>query len=65
MLQIRQLAAITFTDIFGCAALRGDDELQTFELLKKNCQIQKNLIEEGRGKGILRQGSRLQTFLYK
>ncbi|MEO7906857.1 MAG: tetratricopeptide repeat protein [Saprospiraceae bacterium] len=41
----RQLAAIMFTDIVGYAALMGKDEQKAFELLNKNRQIQKPIIE--------------------
>ena len=43
MSQIRQLAAIMFTDTVGYTALMGEDEQKAFELLKKNRQIQKPL----------------------
>ena len=46
MSQSRQLAAIMFTDIAGYTALMGDDEQKAFELLKKNRQLQKPLIEK-------------------
>ena len=65
MLQTRELTAIMFTYIVGYTALMGDDEQKAFELLNKNRQIQKTLIEECGGKGIHQQGSRLQTFLQK
>src|SRR4026207_1283325 len=48
----RQLAAIMFTDIVGYTALMGRDEQKAFELLDKNRQIQKPIIEEYNGKWI-------------
>ena len=52
MLQTRQLAAIMFTDIVGYTALMGNDEKKAFELLSKNRQIQKPIIEQYNGKWI-------------
>jgi len=49
MSQSRQLAAIMFTDIVGYTALMGKDEQRAFELLNKNRQIQKPIIEEFNG----------------
>ncbi len=46
----RQLAAIMFTDIVGYTALMGEDEEKAFELLRKNRQIQKPLIQKFNGK---------------
>jgi TolB-like protein/class 3 adenylate cyclase len=48
----RQLAAIMFTDIVGYTTLMGRDEQMAFELLNKNRQIQKPIIEEFNGKFI-------------
>ncbi len=48
----RQLAAIMFTDIVGYTALMGKDEQKAFELLKKNRQIQKPIIEQFNGRWI-------------
>ena len=48
----RQLAAIMFTDIVGYTALMGKDEQKAFELLDKNRQIQKPVIEQYNGKWI-------------
>ncbi|MBI5856339.1 MAG: hypothetical protein HZB42_01710 [Sphingobacteriales bacterium] len=48
----RQLAAIMFTDIVGYTALMGKDEQKAFELLNKNRQIQKPIIEEHNGRWI-------------
>src|SRR4051812_9170987 len=52
MPSIRQLAAIMFTDIVGYTALMGEDEQRAFELLDKNRQLQKPLIEQCGGKWI-------------
>ncbi len=52
MPQFRQLAAIMFTDIVGYTALMGEDEQKAFELLKKNRQLQKPLIEQNNGRWI-------------
>ena len=46
MASFRQLAAIMFTDIVGYTALMGNDEKKAFELLTKNRQIQKLIIEQ-------------------
>src|SRR5688572_19182635 len=48
----RQLAAIMFTDIVGYTALMGKDEQKAFELLDKNRQIQKPIIEHYNGRWI-------------
>ena len=45
----RQLAAIMFTDIVGYTALMGEDEQKAFDLLRKNRQIQKPIIEKFSG----------------
>src|SRR6476619_3822380 len=52
MPQSRQLAAIMFTDIVGYTALMGNDEKKAFELLNKNRQIQKPIIEQFNGRWI-------------
>ena len=52
MSQSRQLAAIMFTDIVGYTALMGDDEKKAFELLKKNRELQKPIIEQFNGRWI-------------
>ena len=49
MPQSRQLAAIMFTDIVGYTALMGKDEQKAFDLLNKNRQIQRPIIEEYNG----------------
>ncbi len=46
MSQSRQLAAIMFTDIVGYTALMGNNEQKAFELLRKNREIQKPIIEQ-------------------
>src|SRR4030095_6931716 len=48
----RQLAAIMFTDIVGYTALMGEDEQRAFDLLRKNRQLQRPLIEQNNGKWI-------------
>src|SRR4030095_8738776 len=48
----RQLAAIMFTDIVGYTALMGNDEQKAFELLNKNRQVQKPIIEQYNGRWI-------------
>src|SRR5438874_12620974 len=50
--QSRQLAAIMFTDIVGYTAMMGEDEHKAFELLHKNRQLQKPLIERYHGRWI-------------
>ena len=52
MSQSRQLAAIMFTDIVGYTALMGKDEQKAFELLNKNRQLQKPIIEQYNGRWI-------------
>jgi len=47
--QTRQLAAIMFTDIVGYTALMGENEASAFQLLKKNRQVQKPIIEKYNG----------------
>jgi class 3 adenylate cyclase len=49
MAQSRQLAAIMFTDIVGYTALMGEDEQKAFDLLRKNRQLQKPIIEKFNG----------------
>ena len=46
MSQVRQLAAILFTDIVGYTALMGNDEKKAFHLLRINREIHKPIIEE-------------------
>lgn len=52
MTQSRQLAAIMFTDIVGYTALMGEDEQKAFDLLRKNRQVQRPLIEKYGGRWI-------------
>ena len=52
MSQLRQLAAIMFTDIVGYTAMMGNDEQKAFELLRKNREMQKPIIEEYGGRWI-------------
>ncbi len=52
MSSTRQLAAIMFTDIVGYTALMGNDEQKAFELLDKNRQLQKPIIEQFNGRWI-------------
>lgn len=56
MYQSRQLAAIMFTDIVGYTTLMGIDERNAFELLNKNRQLQKPIIEQFNGKWIKEMG---------
>ncbi|MFC2126148.1 tetratricopeptide repeat protein [Bacteroidota bacterium] len=46
----RRLAAIMFTDIVGYTALMGSDEERAYQLLKRNRQVQRPLIEKHGGK---------------
>ena len=50
MSQSRQLAAIMFTDIVGYTKLMGEDEQAAFELLKKNRNVQRPIIEKYNGR---------------
>lgn len=52
MPQVRQLAAIMFTDIVGYTTLMGENEQKAFEVLNMNRQLQKPLIEQHGGKWI-------------
>ena len=52
MPQSRQLAAIMFTDIVGYTALMGINEQKAFDILKKNRDLQKPLIEKYNGRWI-------------
>jgi adenylate cyclase len=54
--QSRQLAAIMFTDIVGYTALMDEDEQKAFELLKKNRQVQRPIIEKYNGKWLKEMG---------
>jgi len=50
MSQLRQLAAIMFTDIVGYTALMGRDEQMAFKLLDTNRQIHQQVIRQYNGK---------------
>ena len=52
MPQSRQLSAIMFTDIVGYTALMGNNEERAIQLLRKNREIQKPVIEEFGGRWI-------------
>ncbi|MDX1685056.1 MAG: tetratricopeptide repeat protein [Saprospiraceae bacterium] len=52
MSQSRQLAAIMFTDIVGYTALMGNDEDKAFQILNKNREIQRPIIEQFNGRWI-------------
>ena len=52
MTQSRQLSAIMFTDIVGYTSLMGKDEQRAFEILNKNREIQKPIIEQYNGRWI-------------
>lgn len=52
MSQVRQLAAIMFTDIVGYTALMGNDEQKAFAILSKNRELQKPVIEQNNGRWI-------------
>ena len=52
----RQLAAIMFSDIVGYTSLMGQDEEKGLQLLKKNREIHKPLIEKYSGKWIKEMG---------
>jgi len=54
--QIRQLAAIMFTDIVGYTTLMGKDSRRAMELVRKSKQIQKPLVEKYQGKWIKEMG---------
>ncbi len=56
MSQTRQLAAIMFTDIVGYTALMGNDEEKAFDLLRKNRQVQKPIIQKYNGRWIKEMG---------
>ncbi len=49
MTQSRQLAAIMFTDIVGFTTLMGNDDVKAIEILKKNRELQKPIIEQYNG----------------
>ena len=61
MSQSRQLAAIMFTDIVGFTTLMGNDEEKAIELLKKNRELQKPIIEQFNGHWIKELGDGVMT----
>ena len=64
MPQTRQLAAIMFTDIVGYTALMGDNEQEAFELLRKNRELQKPIVEKFGGKWIKEIGDAVLASFY-
>ena len=48
----RQLACIMFTDVVGYTSLMGEDEGMAFQILKKNREIHRPIIEKYSGKWI-------------
>jgi class 3 adenylate cyclase len=56
MSEKHQLAAIMFTDILEYTALIGKDETSAYQLLKKNRQVQKPIIEKYGGKWLKEMG---------
>ncbi len=52
----RQLAAILFSDIVGYTSMMGQDESSTLELVRKNREIQKPLVEKHQGKWLKEMG---------
>lgn len=52
MSQRRQLSVIMFTDIVGYTALMGNDEQKAFDILSRNRQLQKPIIEAHNGKWV-------------
>lgn len=56
MSSTRLLAAIMFTDIVGYTSIMGRDEQQAFELLKRNRELQKPIIEQFNGRWIKEMG---------
>src|ERR1700730_18612603 len=64
MSQSRQLAAIMFTDIVGYTALMGEDEQKAFEILRKNRELQKPLIQKFNGTWIKEIGDGVLASFY-
>jgi adenylate cyclase len=64
MPQSRQLAAIMFTDIVGYTALMGEDEKKAFNILRKNRQLQKPIIEKFNGTWIKEIGDGVLASFY-
>ena len=56
MSQIRQLAAIMFTDIVGYTALMGENTSRALQLLQKSKEIQKPLVETYHGQWLKEMG---------
>jgi adenylate cyclase len=56
MAQSRQLAAIMFTDIVGYTALMGEDEQKAYQLLSKNRELQRPIINQFGGRWIKEMG---------
>jgi len=54
--QIRQLAAIMFTDIVGYTAMMGKDSAKALELVRISKEIQKPLVEKHHGKWLREMG---------
>ena len=52
----RRLAAIMFTDIVGYTSLMGQDEHNALDLVHKNIEIQKPLVEKHNGKWLKEMG---------
>ncbi len=52
----RRLAAIMFTDLVGYTALMGKDENRAFQLLRKNREIQRPIIEKYGGEWLKEMG---------
>ena len=46
----RQLAAIMFTDIVGYTSLMGADEDRAFEVLRKNRELHKTVLQKHKGR---------------
>ena len=61
MSQERVLAAIMFTDIVGYTALMGEDQQKAMEVLRKNRELQKPLIEQFGGRLIKEMGDGLMV----
>src|SRR4030095_4128138 len=60
----RQLAAIMFTDIVGYTALMCEDEKKAFNILRKNRQLQKPIIEKFNGTWIKEIGDGVLASFY-
>lgn len=57
----RQLAAIMFTDIVGYTSMMGKDESKAIEILRKNRELQKPIVEEFEGRWIKELGDGVMT----